>query len=291
MNNLKKRIAYIGAGAIALTLAGCSETAQPTENSGNVNPTETSDMTLEELFAKTTEASDEANSFHIDMVTNQTMEMGPGMSMEMKMDLAMDMTLEPMAFYQTGETSFVSEDTEGMEDMPIMEMESYFTDEGMYTYDPMMDMWVKLPAEDMEDLHMMMDQPSGDLSSQLEQLKAFRDDFTFEQSGDEFILKLDASGEKYQELIFEQMGQMPSDMELGAKEVMEAMTINKVYYEIFIDKETFLPNTMNIDMDFDMEMEGESMSIQSGIESEYSNYNGIDEIIVPAEVVEKAQEI
>ncbi|QHJ69325.1 DUF6612 family protein [Planococcus halotolerans] len=284
---MKKWIAYMGAGAIALTLAGCGESAEPSEET---DPKETSDLTLEELFAKTTAASEEAKSFHMDMVTNQTMVMGPEMDMDMKMDISMDMTVEPLAFYQKAQSSFISE---GMEDMPPMETEMYYTADGLYSYDPMMDMWVKLPADEMEDLEalMMMEQQSGDLAGQFEQLEAFQDDFTFEQTGDEFVLTLDAAGEEYEKLISEEMGQMLGELDVEAQEIMDGMTINKIYYEIFIDKETFQPNTINMTMDFDMEMEGESVNIQSDMQAEYSNFNGIDTITVPAEVIENAEEM
>ncbi|WP_341201628.1 DUF6612 family protein [Planomicrobium okeanokoites] len=284
---MKKWIAYMGAGAIALTLAGCGESAEPSEET---DPNETSDLTLEELFAKTTAASEEAKSFHMDMVTNQTMAMGPEMDMDMKMDVSMDMTVEPLAFYQKAQSTFVSE---GMDDMPAMETEMYYTADGLFSYDPMMDMWVKLPADEMEDLEalMMMEQQSGDLAGQLEQLEAFQDDFTFEQTGDEFVLTLDAAGEEYEKLITEEMGQMLGELDVEAQEIMDGMNINKIYYEIFIDKETYQPNTINMTMDFDMEMEGESVNIQSDMQAEYSNFNEIDEIIVPAEVIENAEEM
>ncbi len=287
MSDLKKWIACVGAGAIALTLSGCGESAKPLEQT---DPNETSDLTLEELFAKTTAASEEAKSFHMDMVTNQTMAMGPEMDMDMKMDISMDMTVEPLAFYQKVQSSFVSE---GMEDMPAMETEMYYTADGLYTYDPMMDTWVKMPAEEMQDLEalMMMEQQSGDLAGQLEQLEAFKDDFTFEQTGDEFVLTLDAAGEEYEKLISEEMGQMLGEFDVEAQEILDGMTINRIQYEIIIDKETFQPNTLNMTMDFDMEMEGESVNVQSDMQAEYSNFNGIDTITVPAEIIENAEEI
>lgn len=284
---MKKWMAIMGAGTLVFALAGCGESAKPSEDT---DPEKTSELTLEELFAKSAQSSEEAESFHMDMVTSQTMVMGPGMDMEMNMDLSMDMTLEPLAFYQKGTSSFVSADMEGAE-MPAMETEMYYTDEGMYSYDPMMDMWVKLPAGELDELQLMMDQQTGDVAGQMEQLEAFQDDFTFEQDGDEFILTLDAAGEKYEKLISEQMGEMFGEVDVEAQEILQGMTINRIYYEIFIDKETFFPNTMNITMDFDMEMEGETVNITSDIQSEYSNYNGVDPITVPADVIEQAEEI
>lgn len=272
---------------MAMALAGCGEKAEPSDK---MDPSETSDLTLDELFSKTAAASEEASSFHMDMVTNQTMEMGPGMGeMDMEMDVSMDMTLEPVAFYQKAASTFV---TEGMEDMPAMETEMYYTADGMFSYDPMMEAWIKLPVDEMQELEaLMMEQQSGDLSGQLEQLEAFRDDFTFEQSGDEFILTLDAAGEEYEKLISEEMGMMLGDLDVEVQEIMDGITINKIHYEIFVDKDTFQPNAINVTMDYDMEMEGESVNIQSDVQSEYSNFNGVEAITVPVEVLEQAEEI
>lgn len=278
----------MGAGILTLGLAACGETAEPATGSEGEKEAN-SDLTLEEVFAKTTEASEEINSLHADMVTSQMMTVeSAGMEIETVSDISMDMTIEPMAFYQTGETKMNSEEMEGM---PPMAMEMYYTEEGMYMYEPTMDTWMKMPAAEMEQLQTMIDQQTADPSKQMEELEAFKDDFSFEQTADEYVLKLNASGEEYQELINEQMEQMLGQMDMEVQNVLEGMTINEVAYEIFIDKETFLPSTMNIDMDLDMEIEGESMNIQSDIQSEYSKYDEIDAITVPAEVVEQAQEI
>ncbi|WP_251477459.1 DUF6612 family protein [Planococcus sp. NCCP-2050] len=285
---LRKWAMAMGAGILTLGLAACSDTAEPAAGSEGEKGAD-SDLTLEEVFTKTNEASEEINSLHADMVTSQMMTVeSAGMEIETVSDISMDMTMEPMAFYQTGETKMNSEE---MGDMPPMTMEMYYTEEGMYMFEPTMETWMKMPSTEMEQLQTMMDQQTADPSKQMEELEAFKDDFTFEQTADDYVLKLNASGEEYQELIGEQMEQMLGQMDMEVQTVLEGMTINDVAYEIFIDKETFLPSVINIDMDLDMEIEGESMNIKSVVDSEYSKYDEIDSITVPAEVIEQAQEI
>lgn len=276
----------MGVSILSLGLAACGDTAEPVDGSKD-DKAATSDLTLEEVFTKSSEASEGITSLHADMKTNQVMDMGmEGMEMEIVMDIAMDMTMEPLAFYQVAETTMVSEEAENM---PPMEMEMYFTEEGMFMFEPTMQSWVKMPDTNIAELENLANQQAADPAQQLEQLEAFQDDFVFEQNADEYILTLDAAGEEFQELIDQQLeatlGQM--EMEVAALD----MTVNSVSYEIFIDKETFLPNVMNVVMDFDMEAEGESVSIKSDVQSEFSKYNEIEKITVPAEVVEQATEM
>lgn len=273
----------MGAGVLTLGLAACGDTAELVDGSEGDKAAE-SDLTLEEVFTKSSEASEDITSLHADMKTNQLMDMGmEGMEMEIVMDLAMDMTMEPLAFYQVAKTTMVSDEAENM---PPMEMEMYLAEEGMFMFEPTMESWLKMPDADVAELESLANQQVTDPAEQLEQLEAFQDDFAFEQNADEYILTLDAAGEEFQELIDQQLettlGQM--EMEVAAPD----MSVNSVSYEIFIDKETFLPNAMNVVMDIDMEAEGESVSIKSDVQSKFSKYNEIEPITVPAEVVEQA---
>ena len=298
----------MGAGTLALTLSACGDADETADNSAenaveNVednstdnepdNATEdeasgTSELTLEEVFTRSTEASNEVESLHADVLTNQLMLMGEeGMEMDVTYNLSMDMTAEPLAFHQTAETSIISEDIENENPMT---MEMYYTEEGMFLYEPAMDMWLKMPDDSLMDMEELINQDSVDPSEQLEQLQMYQDDFVFEESEDEYILKLDASGEEFKALLDEQMESTLGQMEIEAQMVLDDMTINSASYEIYIDKETFLTNSMNVEMDMDMNIEGDTMNILSDSQTTYSQYNEIGEITVPEEVLEQTAE-
>ncbi|MGI2328807.1 DUF6612 family protein [Planococcus sp. YIM B11945] len=289
MSNLKKWMAVMGTGFLAFGLAACNSTAEPVGNSGDKNSEKNSELTLQEVFAKSTEASEKVKSLHADISTNQLMAMGAeGMEMEMNMDIGMDMTIDPLAFYQTMETTILSEDIEN--ENPLA-MEMYYTEDGLFTYEPTMDAWVKMPAESLGEIEDLMSQESADPSEQLDQLAAFQDDFSFEQSADEYILKLDASGDEFKALLDSQLDQVMGQMEIEAQSLLEDMVIHSANFEIFIDKETFLPNSMNVQMDMDISIEGETMNTKSDVKTTYSQYDKIDAITVPAEVLDNAQEL
>lgn len=279
---MRKWTMGIGTALLAISLAACGTTAEPTEEVDD--KAEVSEMTLEEVFAKSTEASESVESLHADMITNQKIDMGAeGMQMDMDMETSMDMTIEPMAFYQQAVTTINSEDIQN--DNPTNEMEMYFTaEEGLFLYEPTMGQWMQIPAEGMEELTSLADQQTANPAEQLEQLKEFQDDFTFEQTADEYILTLDASGEEFEKLLQSQVEKTFSEMQVDMKTLMEAMQVNSISYELFIDKETFFTNKMNMVMDMDMDMEDETMNIKSDMKAEYSKYNEIDAIVVPDEV-------
>ena len=79
--------------------------------------------------------------------------------------------------------------------------------------------------------------------------------------------------------------------EMQAEGVMGNMKFNKVEYELFIDKETFYLNALNMVTDMDTEVEGQKMNMHLDMESTYSDYNGVKNIKIPKEALENAQEM
>jgi len=239
---LKKWILFMSTATLAIGLAACSETAEPASGDEAAKG-EDSDLTAEEVYAKSVEASEGITGLHADINTNP------------------------------------------------MSMEMYFTDQGMYMYEETMATWLKMPDESIEDLKGLADQQTADPSQQLEELAEFQEDFTFEQTADEYILTLDASGEKFKELMDQQLDKTLGQMEIEAQMALEDMTVHSVHYILNIDKETFLANSMTVQMDMDMNIEGDLMNIKSDVQADYSKYNEVEAITIPAEVLEQAQEI
>lgn len=273
---------------LAIGLSACSETAEPASGDKETKG-EDSKLTVQEVYTKSVKASEDITSVHADIVTDQTMAMeGDGMEMEMTVDSSMDMTIDPIAFHQKAETSIVSED---IDNASPMNMEMYFTDQGMYMYEETMATWLKMPDESIGDLKALADQQTADPSQQLEELAEFKDDFTFKQTEEAYILTLEASGEKFKKLMDQQLDKTLGQMELEAEMILEDMTIHSVNYVITIDKETFLTTSMDMKMDMDMNIEDEMMNIKSDMQADYSNFNEIKAITIPAEVLEQAQEI
>ncbi|MBY7142368.1 hypothetical protein KFZ56_04515 [Virgibacillus sp. NKC19-3] len=286
---MKKWMLIVFAGVMAFIIAACNDTAEPT---ADTNEEEESELTASEVYQEALEASEGMESAEVAMnMSQQISSEEDESSLNTESSFDMQMTMDPLAIYQEGTTKVTMDGEEGM---PEMGMEMYMVDDGMYMYSEEIGNWMKLDNEAMDALN-AMDSQQQDPSEQLKMLEDYADDLSFEQSDDAFILKLNADGEKFNELIQQVMEEsltpeMAEAMGEEGQDALENMSINSMDYEMFIDKESFDMNAFNMDMDMTMEEDGESVNLVQTVESNYSNINNVDPIEVPEEVKENAIE-
>jgi hypothetical protein len=287
---LKKSLAILTGFFMILMLAACNETAKPVNESAagtekeETKTEESSEMTLEEVLKKSTEASEELKSFSVNMDMSQVMSSGAeGENMNIDSVIDMDVTTDPMAFYQKMTMSMA-----GAEES--YDIESYFTEEGMFLYDAAGKQWMKFPKEMSDDLLQMSSQQTNP-GEELKKLQEFVDDFTFEQDAKSYILKLKADGEKFNDFVKETAAEtLPPELAANG-EMLDNMNIKGVEYEIVIDKETFYPSVLNMIMDMEITAEGQKISMKQNMNGQYSNYNKVEAITVPQEVLDTAMEM
>ena len=299
---MKNWIKGFAIGFLALGLAACSNDADTIPDVDKLENMETTDsgavedadsimkdkelkedeaLTTEEVFEKAKEASENLKSMHAKMNIKQHIK-APDMGMDMESNIEMDMDIvqEPIQMHQVMKMDMGEEG--------VVDIELYMTEEGFFMKDPTSGTWMKLPTELYSELSASM---SGDADPSLDlaQLEEYADDFTVEENGSEYILKLKASGDKFNALIQDQLSTMEG-IDESATEVLENMTIHQLEYEIFIDKDTFNTTAFNMMMDMEMSEEGSTIRIVQDIKAEISQINEMEEIIVPQEVLDAAVE-
>lgn len=287
-HNMKKWMTLMAASVLTLGLAACNETATPTSETTKEN---TSEVTLQDVFSKSLKQSEKLESLSASIEMTQLIEFpSQEISMETTSKMDMDMMVEPLSLYQKGTTSMTMPGAESSDQLDEMKIESYMTDQGFFIFDSMSKQWTKLPA-DMYEQIMSMSQNQADPSQQLKDLEGFLEDFTFEQTDSEYVLKLSASGEKFNNLIQKQLADTMPDMMVEEQELLKNMNVEKVNYEIFIDKKTFNTTALNMVMDMTMAVEGEEMKLSQDMKSTFSNYNDVEPIKVPQDILDNAQEM
>ncbi|MDN4606399.1 DUF6612 family protein [Sporosarcina highlanderae] len=287
---MKKLIKGLGVGLLALGLSACGSAAEPKtdpDTGKKVEVTNKSKMTAQEVYSKAMEVSEEQKSMHAVMDINQKMSMpGQGLDMDSKIKMDMDMIIDPLAMYQVMSMDMGPE-------IGAMDMEIYMTESGFYMLDPESAQWIKMPKEMYDE---MMAQMGGETDPTLDMkmFKEFKDDFKFEQTDDEYILTLNASGDKFSGLMKELMGStFPADMEMTEEEadLLNNMDLKSLDITIYIDKETFYTNAFDMKMDMTMKIEDEEMHIVQEMKSVITKINEIDEIVVPQEVIDSAVDL
>lgn len=243
----------------------------------------------QEVYQKAVEAGEKMESVEMNIVINQTME-SDALEGEMVMDMAMqsDMIIDPLAMHQTGT---ISMEVEGM---PIeTEMEMYLTDTESYMYESMSQTWLKMSADRMPTEMLNTDQTA---QGQLEMLESFVDDVNFSEEDDFYVFKFEGEGDEFTDfteaLIKENLGEETiADLGLETSEILEEMTIHSMYYELHINKETYDTTKVITNMDFDINVEGEFLRMTQEMTATYTGINTVDEIVVPQEVIDTAQEM
>lgn len=282
---LKKKL-FIGMTlGSAVLVAACGDSATVTDNAS-----EKSELTLEQVYEKTIERQQELKSAKATMKIDQTIGVDSeegAFEMTSTSDFNMDMIIDPIQLYLEGTTAM--KDSESGEEMEAP-MKMYMTQsDGFYIYEETAGSWLKLPQGEYDEL---MNQAGiqNDPSEQLRQLEQFVKDFTFEQNDDEYILTLDTDGEKFKEFALEQ-----AKASMGGEEQllgsMDGLNIEDAQYVFIIDKETFDMSNMKMDMVMTMEEETGKMTINQSATVDYSDFNKIDAITIPQEVIDNVQVI
>ncbi|SOC18364.1 hypothetical protein SAMN05880501_11088 [Ureibacillus xyleni] len=273
---------------VMFLLAACADTAEPKTGTKEESKSE---LTLQEVYEKAIERQNTLESVSADMKMNQTLVFGSGeekFEMGTKSNMKMDMIVDPLSMYMDGTMTMA--DPESGEDINV-DMEMYMSDQGLFMQDSESKQWMKLPSEQF-DMVMGQTASQANAAEQLEALKAFIDDFKFEQTDSEYVLTLSAASDKFKQYMLEQMqlNQMLGIPEAD-QQMIENMSFDKINYTININKENFDILSMDMVVNMGIGVEGEEISMAMDTNILFNNYNGVKNITVPQDVIDKAVEV
>src|SRR5699024_3014224 len=147
-----------------------------------------------------------------------------------------------------------------------------------------------LPSELSEQI-IQQSESQADLQSQLAQFDGLQDGLSVDETDDHYVLKFKSTDDSFDQVFQEAIeNNMPPELGIDTS-MFEDITFNDVQYELFVHKDNYYMSELNMIMDYDMEIEGEKLNTKQNIKSTYDNYNEIDEIKVPEEVLENAVEM
>jgi hypothetical protein len=263
--------------------AAASNVAEPAgkADSGASKPAESAKpMAGADVFAKTMEATAKLDSFTVTMNTKQNIDQG-ATKMDIQSKIDMDVIMKPQMSFKQAMTM----NMQGQE----MKMDMYMTKDGFFMKESATGQWMKLPKAQMDQMMSMISDEQLDPSKQFAKLKQFANDFTITESGGDYNVKLSANGEKFNDFIKNEIkGSMGNDPAMGEMltQSMSAMNIKNMEYTFTVDKKTYYPKSMKMNMDLEMDNQGQKMRLVQNIDGTYSNYNSVKEIVVPKEALD-----
>jgi len=240
----------------------------------------------QDVYTKAIEVTEKMESAEIEMDMTQQLQTTDG-AMEMMVENKSDaqIILEPLTMHQTGTMNMEmnGSSTES-------ETEVYMTEDTWYTYDSLSDTWTRLDATMIPDLTNTQQQNPR---AQLKMLEPFINDVAFKKTDAGYVFSYAGEGEEVKEFTAKLLEEvtLPETMAgLGeaASEMLEGITVNKLNYEMIVDKDTYETKTFKMDLDMSMESNGEKMNMKQNILAAYTGINTINSIEIPQEVLEHA---
>jgi len=273
-------------------LAACSDdTSAPVEESeaeGAEEGEEEVELTADEVLERSLDAAEGLESAEMSMDMSQTMET-PGEDAALTTQTAFDaeIIMEPLTMYQTGTVTLEMEDQSEEQ-----QMELYLAENTLYMYDDMNETWMKMDADMMQLDQLDQQNPV----EQLEMMERFTNEMEMEETEDQYVLKITGDGDELMELTEEITSEFMDEelmvqLEQEGIDIYESMNLQHVYYEIFIDKETFDTTMLDMEMEMSIEAEGEALHLNQTVTSEYTGINTVDSIDIPEEVQEEAVDV
>lgn len=287
---LKRSVSILGSILFILFLTACNEKAAPVTEDVNesVKAEETkngeAELTAKEVYKKMVEASSEVKSLGVKLDIKQEMTSqadGSAITTETKTDSKV--IQEPLSLYQQIEVNY-NNPAIGEQKGKI---EQYLIDEGFYMYDAERKVWGKYNANYEEVAKQLNLQKGTNQLDSLKDLESFAEDFSFEKEANQYILTLSGNDDNMNEFVKKSFPTNWPELE----QAMKSMSIHGVEYEIIIDKTTFLPSVMNVDMNIDIVTNGNTIRLEQSIDSSYYDYNEIDDIVLPKEALDNPEEV
>ncbi len=233
------------------------------------------------FLKKLIEANEKLTSFSTEMDIEQAMTFD-GETMNMDMSLLMDIVMDPLGFYQ--EMSMSMEELDGVD----LSMKSYFTKDGLYTYESDTDQWIKYDDDLFEELIGLSDLQM-DPKAQFELMSKFVKDLKVYELDNAYEMHFNISNAGFEELLdfvldFADLGLEDEDFaDLGIE-----FNIDKMSIVTTVDKETYFPISEKMDSKMTVSFEGETISIVQKASGKYSKHNQVKEIVIPKEVIDSA---
>lgn len=257
-----------------LTLAAATAVAVPSQAFAEETPDAAS------ILEESNKAMMELESYSSETMMEQTVTdpMMEGGSFTTTTHSMEDVIMNPFSMKQTATTSMDGEETT---------LDSYWTEDGFYQQD-VDGSWIKMDETFTGDINELIAMSQS--GAQMEQTAALGEDMSVEDTGDSYVLTYEGEGDELLESAEEMLTSIMPEEETGtmAAAIFEDITVNDLQYVMTVDKETHYMTETTMDLDMDLSIEEQSMNIVQSLDMTVSNFNGVDEIVVPEDVVNNA---
>ncbi|MGY4688950.1 DUF6612 family protein [Salibacterium sp. K-3] len=289
---------------IVLLLASCMSEADTDENGEQQSPpseeeadnTEESDEPEEEVMPagdvlqRSIEKMKDIECYTISTNMNQHIELDQENTLENRYRSETLVNLDPVRYH---ESSTIEKNRTSPDDTKnnIVALERYFTEEGFYMFDSTENRWIQFPEQFTEDFK-SFDKSYENPARILEMIEAYSSDITIVEGNRHYELTFRGGDGQTQEIALEMMGMVNADFSSSMEDMMYMAEMDALTYELHIDKETFYPKKLKMNLDMNMNNEeGEPDASNHLVVSRYSDFGETEEVAIPVDVLDRSEEM
>ncbi|NWL88619.1 hypothetical protein DMN77_13670 [Paenibacillus sp. 79R4] len=288
---MKKMVVLLLGVVLALGLTGCGQDKKADNNASSGAESNASAAVktnegvaapaADELLTKLTDAMKDLKSLSMTATSKQHLVVKVGedtQEQNIDMEIKSDIIQDPLSMKQELHMA--------MGDLGNQDVTQYITADGIYMLTG--GSWVKLTDETMIATLKDAAKDTADATQQIEQFKTIAGEMKVTEEGGDYVLKANLSGDNMKELAKSLLSQNGGENQAETMAVLDQMNIDNINIVYSINKETYLPSKMSVEMNMDMEAEGQQVSMEMKMDSAFSKFNEIDAIEVPQEALDNA---
>ncbi|MEZ2661636.1 DUF6612 family protein [Aneurinibacillus aneurinilyticus] len=267
---LKKAI-IAGVFSIGLILSGCGQTGdQPAVGKGKLN--------AEQVLSEVEKASGKLKNY--EMTAKMDMEMeANGQTMKMPSTITSQIQLDPLHVHQKMNT-----ENNGT---PI-NLEMYVAKDEIYVNSQ--NQWVKMKNEGTTELIKATENMNP--SKKIEQMKKFAKDLSLNEDKDNYEIKFSGKGDSVKDFAKEMITEnLEAKQAEALKQQFDKMKINEISFGYTIDKKTFYPTKVSLDLNMDIGENGQTAKMKMKMDSTSSKFNELKDLSIPDDVKKNAKEV
>lgn len=266
-----KKAVIAGVLSIGLILSGCGQKGdQTTAGKDKLN--------AEQVLSEVEKASEKLKNY--EMTAKMDMEMeSNGQTMKMPSNITAQIQLDPLLVHQKMDT-----ENNGT---PV-NLEMYVTKDE--TYVNSQNQWVKMKNDGTAELIKATENMNP--SKKIEQMKKFTKDFSLTEDKDNYEIKFSGKGDSVKDFAKEMMVEnLEAKQAEALKQQFDKMKIDEISFEYTVDKKTFYPTKVLLDLNMVIEENGQTAKMKMKIDSTSSKFNELKDLSIPDDVKKNAKEV
>ncbi|RSL30796.1 hypothetical protein D7Z54_24490 [Salibacterium salarium] len=265
-----------------------SEPEEEPDESDNQEPEEV--MAAEDVLQQSINKMEDLQSYTIDTNMNQHIQLNKEESLKNKYRSNTAVNLDPVRYHESSTIEKTQTDPMN-QDISLISLERYFTEEGFYIFDSTEGRWTKFPDQFTQDFQ-SYDDSFENPQHILEMIETYNNDIAIEEGNRHYQLTFRGDNDQTQQIALQMIGMVNTEFSSTMEDMMYMTEIADLEYELQIDKETLYAKKLKMNLTMNMNTEeGEAYQSNHVVVAHYSDLAETEEVSVPSHVLNQAEEM